>query len=231
MPRFSRPKDCKNCPYKSRAFSHLTPEELLKLQQNCLIIKFKKGEIIAKQGTIASHSLYVSKGLIKLYVEGQNRNIIIKLISEGNFIGIHSLFSELNTYNFSVAAVENSNICMIPKEIFYQQAQKNQNFLFEITKNISKCTNTIFEKLLSLSEKSARGRLIETLLYFSEEIYKSKTFVLPITRKELAELCSISTENAVRILSELKKEELIDIDGKKITIKQPALLAKLSAIS
>ncbi len=231
MPRFSRPKDCRNCPYKSKAFSHLSPEEILNLQRHCLIIRFKKGEIITKQGTLASHSLYVSQGLVKLYVEGKNRNIIIKLIPESNFIGLHSLFSEHNIYNFSVAAIENSSICMIPREVFYEQAQKNHNFLLEITKNVSECANLVLEKVLSLSEKTARGRLIDTLLYFSEEIYKSKTFTLPITRKELAELCSISTENAVRILSELKKEGLIDIDGKKITIKQPSLLMKLSSIS
>ncbi len=231
MPRFSRPKDCRNCPYKSKAFSHLNHDEILNLQRQCLIIRFKKGEIITKQGTLATHSLYVSQGLVKLYVEGKNRNIIIKLIPAGNFIGLHSLFSELQTYNFSVAAIENSSICMIPREIFYDQAEKNHNFLLEVTKNVSECANLVLDKVLSLSEKTARGRLIDTLLYFSEEIYNNKTFNLPITRKELAELCSISTENAVRILSELRKEGLIDIDGKKITIKQPALLKKLSNIS
>ena len=231
MARFSKPKDCQNCPYKSKAFSHLSPEEIAKLQENCLTIDFKKGEIIAKQGTTASHSLYVSKGLVKIYVEGANRNIIIKLVTAGNFIGLHSLFSETNSYNFSVAALENSKICMIPKEIFYKQAQINHKFLLEVTKEISKCANLGLDKILSLSEKSARGRLIDTLIYFSEEIFHSQTFSLPLTRKELAALCSISTENAVRILSELKKEGLIDIEGKKITLKQPSLLKRLTLIS
>ncbi len=231
MARFSRPKDCRNCPYKSKAFSHLSSAEILKLQQHCLIIKFKKGEIVTKQGTLATHSLYVSQGLVKLYVEGKNRNIIIKLIPEGNFIGLHSLFSELNVYNFSVAAITDAKMCMIPKEIFTEQAQKNHKFLFEITKNISECADLTLDKILSLSEKTARGRLIDVLIYFAEEIYKDTTFTLPITRKELAELCSISTENAVRILGELRKENIIEINGKQITIKQPDLLHKLSAIS
>jgi len=230
MARFSRPKDCVNCPYKSAAFSHLSPMEILNLQQHCLIVRFKKGEIIVKQGTSSTNSLYVSQGLVKLYVEGNNRNIIIKLIQEGNFIGLHSLFSKLNLYNYSVAAIVDTKMCMIPKEIFVEQTKKNHKFLLEITKTVSECTDLILDKILSLSEKTARGRLIDILIYFSE-IYQSHTFSLPITRKELAELCSISTENAVRILGELRKENIIEIKGKEISIKQYNLLVKLSEIS
>lgn len=231
MTRFSRPDDCRNCPYKSKAFSYLSDDEISSLQEKCLIIKFKKGEVIAKQGTPASHSMYISQGLVKLYVEGNSRNIIIRLIPEGSFIGLHSIFSDIGIYNFSVAAITETSICMLPKDVFLAQAEKNHKFLLEVTKGISACADMSLDKILSLSEKTARGRLIDVLLYFAEDIYKSNSFVLPITRRELAELCSISTENAVRILSELRKEGLIGIEGKKLIIKQPALLKKLLLIS
>ncbi len=227
MTKFILPQDCKNCPNKSKIFSYLSDSELKVFQKNCIIIRFKKGEIIVKQGTPATHALYVAQGITKFYIEGKNKNIIVKLIPQGNFIGLNSIFSDIQYYNFSVAAIENANICMLPKEIFLEQAMKNHAFLREITKEISNCTNLVLDKIISISEKTARGRVIDTLLYFAEKIYKSNDFILPITRKEFAELCTISTENAVRILSDLKNDGLIEINGKNIKIIKPKLLKKL----
>ena len=51
-----------------------------------------------------------------------------------------------------------------------------------------------------------------------------------MTRKELAELSSMSMENAVRILSEFKSDKIIEIKGKKIKILQYDILKKLSDI-
>jgi CRP/FNR family transcriptional regulator len=57
-----------------------------------------------------------------------------------------------------------------------------------------------------------------TLLDFSLSIYKSHIFELPISRKEIAELIGMTTENVIRILSEFRKEDIIKINGKEIEI-------------
>ncbi len=231
MPKFRRPENCANCPYKSKAFSFLSKEELKEIQKNCLSINFKKGENICKQGTKATNTLYISNGLAKIYIEGRNRNIILKLVPAGQFVGLHTIFYESQLYNFSLTAIEDTTVCMINADFFREFVQKNPEFMNAMMGIVSSCSRLTFDVIYSLIEKSARGRLIDVIMYMAEEVYNSYEFDLPVTRKELAELCFLSTENTVRILSELRKEKLLALNGRHIKILQPDLLQQLSNIS
>jgi CRP/FNR family transcriptional regulator len=64
----------------------------------------------------------------------------------------------------------------------------------------------------------------------SKKVAKSPTIDLSITRKEIGELAGISTESAIRLLSELNHDGIIKLEGKVIIILKENLLEKLSQI-
>ena len=116
---------------------------------------------------------------------------------------------------------------------FYQDIGVHYDYQldpFELTKSISDSGNYVYKKISDISRKQLRGRLADTLIYLSEEVYASIDFELTLTRKEIAELSSMSMENAVRILSEFKKDSIISVNGRKIKILEPDILKKLSDI-
>jgi len=228
MPKISKPNSCLSCPYKWKYLNLLKNEDIDTIQNSCTIIDFKKGETICKQGTEATHALYLAKGMVKLYIEGK-KNLILKLIKAGEYIDLQTLFGD-KTYKYSVAAMEDTMVCMINSEILQDLARKNPNYLFELTKSISDSGNYVYKKISDISRKQLRGRLADTILYLKNEIFHSDEFDIGMTRKELAELSSMSMENAVRILSELRKDEIISIEGKRFKIIQPDILKKLSDI-
>jgi CRP/FNR family transcriptional regulator len=51
---------------------------------------------------------------------------------------------------------------------------------------------------------------------------------LILSREEIAGIVGTATESVIRLLSEFKKDNLIDLDGKKIIIKDRRGLARLS---
>jgi CRP/FNR family transcriptional regulator len=59
-------------------------------------------------------------------------------------------------------------------------------------------------------------------------IYLNDRFELPVSRKEIAELIGMTTENVIRILSEFRKEGIIRINGKEIEIADKTKLQFLS---
>ncbi|MCF6184417.1 MAG: Crp/Fnr family transcriptional regulator, partial [Bacteroidales bacterium] len=187
-----------------------------------------KGEKICKKGTDAKHALYLAKGMVKLYIEGK-KNWILKLIKAGEYIDLQTLFGD-KTYKYSIAAMDDTMVCMINSEHLRGLAQKNSAYLYELTKTISNSGNYFYKKISDISRKHLRGRLADTLLYLADEIYHSEEFNIGMTRKELAELSSMSMENAVRILSEFKADKVISINGKRMTILQYDILKKLSDI-
>lgn len=56
------------------------------------------------------------------------------------------------------------------------------------------------------------------LLYFTKEIYSTRIFDLPVSRKEIAEYIGMSTANVIRTLSDFNKEGIIKVFGKTIEI-------------
>lgn len=229
MAKFEKANNCLSCPYKSYSLTKLEDQDIDQIQNNCLIVKFKRGENVCKQGTEVTHALYLAKGSVKLFIEGKNKNLILKLINDRKYIGLQSLFGD-RVYNYTVTALEDSQVCMINADLILKLAQTNVDYLFELTKTLSESTNFVYKKIVDINQKQLRGRLADVLLYFSEEIFKSTEFDPKFTRKELAEYSSMSMENTVRILNEYKRDGVIDIEGRKFTILQPEILRKISEL-
>jgi CRP/FNR family transcriptional regulator len=80
----------------------------------------------------------------------------------------------------------------------------------------------------SIANKQALGRLSETLLYLANDIFNGKIITTNVSRKDIAELAAMSTESAVRFLSDLKKDKIIDITSNHIEILKREVLTLLS---
>jgi len=229
MAKFIQANNCNACPYKSYSLTKLHESDVNLIQNSCLIVNFKKGENICKQGTEVTHALYLAKGSVKLYIEGKNKNLILKLINQSKYIGLQSLFGD-RIYNYTIAALEDSQVCMIKADLILDLARGNVEYLFELTKTISEATNFVYKKIIDINQKQLRGRLADVLLHFSENVFESERFELKLTRKEIAEYSSMSMENAVRILNEYKRDGIINIEGRVFTITQPEILRKIGEL-
>jgi len=217
MAKFQKSMDCINCPYKSKAFDFLERKEKQFIQEHCLIVNFKKGENICKQDLNVTHSLYLSKGLVKVFIESEKMNTILNIATSGQYIGLQSIFDD-KKYNFSITALEPSRVCMIEVAKFKALCESNSKFLYAVTNSISECTNQVFKRLTFFYQKSVKARLASALVFFSEKIYKSDEFVFSLSRQDLADYIGVSRENTVRVLGELKKEKIVEASGKNIKI-------------
>jgi len=189
--------------------------------------EFKKHEKICKQGSEVSHAIYLIEGSAKLFIEGINgRNIILYLVKPPAYIGLLSFFESIK-YTYSVTAIEDSKVCMVDLDFLKELYLENHEVLLRLNKAFGKSVASIMNKLICLNQKNIRGRIAESLIYMAT-FYGSDTYELNITRKELGEMSAISEENTVRLLTELRKEGIINIDGKKVTIADKTLLKKIS---
>ncbi|PKP21952.1 MAG: hypothetical protein CVU05_05735 [Bacteroidetes bacterium HGW-Bacteroidetes-21] len=191
-------------------------------------LSFRKGETICKQGALTNHIFLLTGGLSKAYLESpHDSNFIFKIIKPYDFIGLSSLFGE-NTYQFTVSALQNCSVYLVEKELFQNVFFQNQPF----AKNIMKWYCTNYEKLLSkisdVSSKQSLGRIADVLLYLSEFVFVSTTIEGCISRKEIAEMAGLSTESAVRILSDMKADNIIRTNKSEIEILNIKVLKNLS---
>jgi CRP/FNR family transcriptional regulator len=186
------------------------------------------GEDVCKQGAFASSIIYILDGLIKLSIEGpNNKSFILRIVNPAEFIGLSSLFGE-NTYHYSARTLMDTTICMIEKESINKLIRENGVFASEIIKWHCNIATHHYKKIKSLTYKQLHGRLADTLIYLSREDFEIKNVFQYMTRKDLAELSAMSTEGAVRILSEFDRDGIIKLKGKDIKILNLDKLLKIS---
>jgi|AntAceMinimDraft_2_1070361.scaffolds.fasta_scaffold03755_3 CRP/FNR family transcriptional regulator len=227
MDRYLTKINCNECSVKSNCFIQKTKdtEEFYSLQKNQ--ISYKKGEIIIKEGTRVTDILYVIDGLIKVYIEGPEKNIIIKLLKRDDFIGLTSLFGD-DTYYFSVAALKETRVCSIDREAIKNLITQCCEFSRVLSDWYCKNYNIMLTKCLNLGLRQLNGKLANILLYLNKEEFKEVDVFSYISRKDLAELCGMSMESVVRILSEFNNEKIIELKGKKIEIKNLKRLIEIN---
>lgn len=191
-------------------------------------IHYKKGEKIIILGQEIIDFAYIKTGLVKLHqIKPNHRDTIIYIAQPYDFVTLLTIFSETK-YKYSLTAIEDTDVCFFNFNIIKQLTLSNPRFAFGLITKMSSVSDKIITLYTEINQKNLRGRIAFILLKFSREIYSNQSFTLPITRKEMAELIGMTTENVIRILSEFNKDGIIEIKGKQIEIIQLDWLEKIS---
>lgn len=207
---------------------HLSKEDIDKITK--VEVSFKKGETVCKQGTFASFIMIIKSGRVKSFIENSHyKSHIFKFTGAFNIIGLSTLYGD-SYYHFSCKALVPSQFCLIERSEFDDIVRRNPDFAIEIMKIYSNSLQTVYDKLGSIANKQAVGKVCDSLLYLSQHVFNSNLINTSITRKDIAEFSGLATENLVRILSDLRRDNIIAINNKCIEILNFETLKMLSNI-
>jgi CRP/FNR family transcriptional regulator len=199
-------------------FDYLSDDSIEELCDNKEEQFFRKGEIINHEGEKISNFKYLKSGLVKLYRRtSTGEEQVITITRPFEFVSNMSIFSE-ERYQYSVSALEDSVVCIIKLAFIKELFLRNGGFAMGLLTKISRINDKIISQTLDIRQKNLVGRVAFVLLYFTNEIYKSRVFDLPVSRKEIADYIGMSTANVIRTLSDFKKEDIIRVFGKTIEV-------------
>ena len=218
---------CKFCNLKSTAAHMLNDVEISVLQNNCARAHFSAGDNIIKQDALSTNVVYVKTGLVKIHIKGPIRERIMKIVKAPTYLCLPSTFGD-KINHFSATAIEETTVCFIDVTVFKQFIYTNGDFAFQIILDMSKGELQNFHNCLNNAQKQNMGRIADAILFFSDQIYKSPAFALPVSRQDLADLTGITRESASRILTNFHNEKILGINGRNITILNETLLRQIS---
>jgi CRP-like cAMP-binding protein len=190
----------------------------------------KKGESIFEEGEMTNGIYCIKDGVCKLSKLSSNgKDQIVKLVKPGELLGQRSMISE-EPANLSAVALEDMEVCFIPKTEIMQFFTQNNNFSMNVMKTICGDLKDADQNMVTMAQKSVKERLAETLLYLEDTFGTDidGSLRLQLSREELAGMIGTATESCIRLLSELNKNGLIELVGKKIKIIDKSKLQRLS---
>lgn len=225
--------NCEQCIVREfSSLKALNKEELIKLAACKTSFTIKKGESIFEEGDIVNGIYCVTTGACKLSKLSPNgKDQIIKLVKAGELLGQRSMISD-EAANLSAVALEDMEVCFIPKSEVINMFDNNNKFSMNMMKTICGDLKDASEHMISISQKTVKERLAETLLYLEDTFGKNEdgSLRIQLSREELAGMTGTATESCIRLLSDFNKNGLIELNGKKIVLKNISKLKRIADI-
>ena len=221
---------CEQCIVREfSALKTLTKDELITMSNCKTASTIRKGEAIFMEGENVNGVFCIKAGVCKMTkLSANGKDQIVKLTQKGELLGQRSLISD-EPANLSAIAVEDMEVCFIPKSEIIGFFNQNNAFSMSLMKSVCGDLKDADDMMVNLAQKNVKERLAQTLLYLEEKfgVIEDKSLRLQLSREEIASIIGTATESCIRLLSEFKKLGLIELNGKKITILDKGKLKKI----
>lgn len=222
---------CEECIVREfSSLKALNKDELVKLAGCKTSRIIRKGDVIFEEGENVNGIFCIKDGVCKLTKLSPNgKDHIVKLVTKGELLGQRSMISD-EPVHLSAVALEDMEVCFIPKTEVMGFFDKNNQFSMNVMKTICGDLKEADSHTVNMAQKTVKERLAETLLYLYNTFGKNEddSLKIQLSRDELASMIGTATESCIRLLSDFNKLGLIELVGKKITIKDIGKLKKIS---
>ena len=223
--------ECEKCVVRDlNSLKTVSADNLKEINHKKTTIHFQKGEVIFSEGNTLRGVYCLHSGKCKMTKLAPNgKEQIVRFIRKGEMVGHRSVIST-SVAHLTVTALEDMEVCFIPKQEILDMFKSNSDFSLGITQSIAEDLDEANSSIANMAQKNVRERLAESLLFF-EKIFgvDAEGFIsVTLTREEIANAIGTATESTIRLLSEFKKEGYIVLSGKKIKIADKVKLQHLT---
>lgn len=215
----------------SSIFRGLNQKDKEIIAEKHTLVHIKKGNLVYKQGEKSRGLICLASGKVKIFKVGVgDRQQIVRMVRQMGFMGYKALFSD-HHWPMSAAAIEDSTICILDKSSMVKILKRNADLALKFIKLISEELTVSNNRTISLSQKHVRARVAESLLllrdtYGFEE--DAKTIRVALSREDIASLSNMTTSNAIRTLSNMASEGIIEVKGRRITLLDQDFIESIS---
>lgn len=220
--------DCYSCPntdclIKKHCLDGNADEFLA--QKSC--IPCKKTQNIIIEGSPVQGLFFVLSGKVKVMNTGINgREQILRFAKNGEMIGQRG-FSSQQFYPIGAVAMENSIICSFSVPVITKMLKSLPKLTYNFMMFYADELNRSETKVRTLAHMSVREKVIDAILYINRKFGQVDDFLdIRLSRRDIADFAGTTEEQVIRMISALKKENLIKTSGKKIGIPDLELLRK-----
>ena len=225
-------ENCVTCPYKeSRLFCNLTPPALQRLSEITAPATYPKGATLFVEGQPSRGVFILCAGHVKLSTSSADgRTLILRLSEPGDVLGLSATISG-RSYEVTGDVIEPAQANFISRSDFLNFLREHGEAALRVAQELSDTyQNAVAEmRTIGLSH-SAKEKLARFLLDWSAHNPSKNgaiNFTLTLTHEEIAQMIGASRETVTRLFAELRREDLLQVRGSSITIRDRAGLEQL----
>lgn len=202
-------------------------DELKKHLKTYTLKSFDASETIYNNLNGSNYFYMVKTGVVKTFlIDEKGKELITALYKSEDVFGDFS-FRHASS-NETAQCLEPTQLYCIPKLDFKTFLDSNTKMLYDIINVLDHNLKDTKNQLLDMAYSSVRRKTAQTIILFTERLKRNKLRQIRISRADLAAVAGIAQESLIRTLSKLKKEGLIEIEGRNIKVLDFEKLEKIS---
>ncbi|MBV7408506.1 transcriptional regulator FnrL [Maritimibacter sp. DP1N21-5] len=217
-------KDCSNCPIRHRAVcSRCEPDELETLEEIKYYRTYEAGQPILWKGDHMEFVASVVTGIATLSQTMEDgRTQMVGLLLPSDFIGRPGRTEA----PFDVTAVSDVTVCCFRRRPFEGLMTTTPHIGQRLLEMTLDELDSAREWMTVLGRKTAREKIASLLVIVArrdaslrkQSPKNGMIFDLPLTRESMADYLGLTLETVSRQISALKKEGIIELEGKRRVI-------------
>lgn len=228
QPAFFNPQAqvCADCGVRRFAlFGALDVSALDRIHVHIADIRLQPGQLIYSAQSAGQAAYTVRSGVVRLErtnERGDRR--ILRLAGRSDTLGMEAMLGQ--TYAADAVACTEVQICRLPRSLIEDLSRDQIDLARDMMKRWQRALDDADEWLTELCTGPARSRMLRLLLKLSEFSDGGEVW-LP-SRLEMSAMLDMTIETASRIVSQLKREGVLDApDQRHAVIHMDALLQAL----
>jgi CRP/FNR family transcriptional regulator len=214
---------------KSALFATLTEGELHALTNRVTKRHIPQGTLLFAEGDACAGLFLVASGKIRIFkLSSAGREQILAVEGPGSSFAELPVFDGGN-YPAAAAALEDSEVLFISRRDFQSFCREHPEVALKVIAVVGSRLRRLIGIIEELSFTTVRQRLIALLLRLAEDGERTKQGIrLELTKshQNLASELGTVRELVSRNLSRLQAEGLLEVDGRRIMVKDPAGLRR-----
>ncbi|MDR6922540.1 MULTISPECIES: Crp/Fnr family transcriptional regulator [Chryseobacterium] len=201
-----------------KTISCMNIDEKLLLASGGEMKRYKKGELIYREGHHALYFFQIAEGKIKLNnYDDEGKEFIQNILGGGQSFGDSMLFLD-KFYPMNAVSLVPSEVIRVPKDQFLKLIQIHPHLSMEMNACLSQrlyFKAIMLQNLASLNPISRLTGLLDYLKSYHDDSCGS-CFHVELTRQEIANLVGLRVETVIRALKKMEKEGKVTLENRKI---------------
>lgn len=179
---------------------------------------YKPTENIFSEGDTPHYYYQIITGEVKLnnYNE-EGKEFIQNFLSEGQSCGESILFID-KPYPMNAEAITDCSVLRLHKSAFFNLLNKSPKLCLEVSSFLSQRLYYKFVMMLNISSQNPSTRLKGLMDYLKsfQDDESPYSFMIPLTRQQMASLTGLCVETAIRTIKHMEKDKILKIENRKI---------------
>nr|WP_300094197.1 Crp/Fnr family transcriptional regulator [Sedimentibacter sp.] len=218
----------------NQLFENINENEIKSILKcsNATVESYQENQIVfEKEDTIQKMGIVLEGEFNLVSQKYSGTRVIVTTLEKGDLFGEALIFSSVKKSPYDLVSSGESKVLLIPYGIFVNMCKEVCNFHKQLISNmltiLSDKIVMLNNKMTILNAETLKGRIAVYLLSINKKA-KTLTFNMPMNRQELAEFLNVTRPSLSRELSNMQRDDIIEIYRSSVKIKDIERLKQLA---